>query len=155
MAGPPAPPKDTTTVAPAASVGKPLPDPATARPGTSGTELNLRANRERASTAFQRAQRAEQAYRAKRQAMNARKDLSSSKEHFKEGFKHLKLGIACAFRVVKAVPAVVREKQEGRREKWEVKEREKAEEKKKKWEEKARKAEGENEVEGDTETNSA
>ena len=36
-----------------------------------------------------------------------------------------------------------------------LKEREKAEEKKKKWEEKARKAEGEKEVKGDAETNSA
>jgi hypothetical protein len=44
-------------------------------PGTSGTWLGLRSNREKACSAFQRDQRAEQAYRAKRRARYARKDL--------------------------------------------------------------------------------
>lgn len=87
--------------------------------------------------------------------MNARKDVSGAKEHFKEGFKHLKMGVGCAIRVVKAVPAVIREKQEGRREKNEAKKRERAEEKKKKWEEKVKKADGEGETEGDEEPTSA
>jgi hypothetical protein len=116
------------------------------RPGTSGTELGLRANREKASTAFQRAQRAEQVYRAKRKATGARKDASSAKEHFKEGFKHLKLGFKCAIRVGTAAPAVLREKQEEKRAKSEIKKREQVEEKKRKLEEELKKAEGEDEV---------
>jgi len=127
---------------------KPLPNPeATGRPGTSGTELNLRANREKASTAFQRAQRAEQAYRARRQATNARKDAQAAKEHFSEGFKQLKLGMGCAARVMKAVPAVFREKRDGRREKTEVRKRERAAEKKRVLEEKIKKTEGDDEEE--------
>jgi len=122
---------------------KPLPNPeATGRPGTSGTELNLRANREKASTAFQRAQRAEQAYRARRQAANARRDVQAAKEHFSEGSKQLKLGMGCAVRVVKAIPAVFREKREGRREKAEVRKRERSAEKKRVLQEKIKKAEG-------------
>lgn len=62
------------------------------RPGTSGTELGLRANREKASTALERAQRAEAAYRAKRRATYARKDYQAAKEHFKNAGKSIKAG---------------------------------------------------------------
>ncbi len=64
------------------------------RPGTSGTELNLRANRQKASTALQRAQRAEQAYRAHRQATLARQDAAAAREHFKMVGVSLKDGVA-------------------------------------------------------------
>lgn len=70
---------------------KPLPTEPQ-RPGTSGTELGLRANREKASSAYQRAQRAEAAYRAKRRATYARKDYEAAKEHFKNAAKNLKEG---------------------------------------------------------------
>lgn len=60
---------------------KPLPNPSNnGRPGTSGTELGLRANREKAASALERAQRAEAAYRAKRRATYARKDYQAAKE---------------------------------------------------------------------------
>ena len=126
---------------------KSLPDPSTARPGTSGTELNLRANRQKASAQFQRAARAEQAYRARRQATNARKDVQAAKAYFRESATQLKLGVKCSVRAMRAIPAVVREKREGRREKAEVKKREKAAEKKRKWEEKVKRDE---EGEGET-----
>jgi hypothetical protein len=69
------------SAAPAAGEEKPLPDPTanmgTKRPGTSGTELGLRAEKNKASAAYQRAQRAEAAYRAKRQARNAKQEYTT------------------------------------------------------------------------------
>ena len=134
---------------------KPLPDPFTARPSTSGTELNLRANRQKASAQFQRAARAEQAYRARRQATNARKDVQAAKAYFRESANQLKLGVGCSIRAMKAIPAVVREKREERRERAEVRKREKAAEKKREWEEKAKKDEEGAVGEGEGETHVA
>lgn len=76
------------------STNKPLPrSPSTnGRPGTSGTELGLRADRENASSALERAQRAEAAYRAKRRATYARRDYQAAKEHFKNAGKSLIAG---------------------------------------------------------------
>lgn len=54
----------------------------------------------------------------------------------------MKLGMGCAVRVVKAIPAVFREKREGRREKAEVRKRERSAEKKRVLQEKIKKAEG-------------
>jgi len=108
---------------------KPLPP--NGRPGTSGTELGLRANREKASSAFQRAQRAEQAYRAKRRATYAKNDI--------------KAGMVYSLQVVRAGPAVfsegVRVKRNAQKQKREAKRREKAAEKKRKLEEAIKKAE--------------
>lgn len=127
----PAPlPKDT----PAAAATGEVPITPTKRPGTSGTELGLRANREKASNAFQRAAKAEQAYRAKRQAHAARQDLTEGKQHLREGWKHLKEGMACYGRAVKAVPSVLRERRNGVRDKKMVKRQEEAEKKRKKLE---------------------
>lgn len=64
--------------------------------------------------------------------------MKAAKAYYKEGFNQLKLGTACALRSVKAIPAVLREKREGMREKEEVRKRERAAEKKRKWEEKAK-----------------
>jgi len=118
----------------------------TKRPGTSGTELGLRANREKASNAFQRAAKAEQAYRAKRQAHAAREDVTEGKLLIKLGMKKLKEGVACYGRAVKAVPSILRERRNGVRDKKMAKREEEAEKKRKKLEEeieKARAARGE------------
>jgi hypothetical protein len=117
------------------------------RPGTSGTELNLRTNLKKAQTSYQRAQRAEQAYRAKRQARNARKDINAAKEHLGEAKgqvlgvgKSLKLSVVYGWKAVKAGPSVWREKREGMREEQERKKKEKIEAKNRALEEKVEKA---------------
>jgi hypothetical protein len=122
---------------------KPLPP--NGRPGTSGTELGLRANREKASSAFQRAQRAEQQYRAKRRATYAKNDIETAKEHFKNSWVSFKAGMVYSWHVMRAGPAVISEgarvKRDAQKEKGEAKRREKAAEKKKKLEEAIKKAE--------------
>ncbi len=118
---------------------EPLPS-TSSRPSASGTELGLRANREKASSAFQRAWGAEQAYRAKRRATYARRDIQSAKEHFEDARVSFKAGMVCAWNAARAGPAVIREKREQRRAKAEAKKREKAAEKKKMWGEKVRRA---------------
>lgn len=122
---------------------KPLPP--NGRPGTSGTELGLRADREKASSAFQRAQRAEQQYRAKRRATYAKNDIKTAKEHFKNSWTSFKAGMVYSWHVVRAGPAVFSEgarvKRNAQKQKSEAKKREKAAEKKKKLEEAIRKAE--------------
>jgi Tfp pilus assembly protein PilE len=111
---------------------KPLPP--NGRPGTSGTELGLRANREKASSAFQRAQRAEQQYRAKRRATYAKNDIEKAKEHFKNSWVSFKAGTVYSWHVMRAGPAVI---SEGARVKMDAQ----AAEKKKKLEEAIKKAE--------------
>lgn len=130
--------------APAAdpAADKPLPDPlaiTNRRPGTSGTELNLRMERTKAQTSYQRAQRAEAAYRAKRQARNARTDIAAAKSHTRETFKHLGLALGSSWRVFKGVPGVIKEKDENMKAKLEVRKKEKAAEDKKRLEEKLKK----------------
>jgi len=110
------------------------------RPGTSGTELGLRVNRQKAQTSYQRAQRAEQAYRARRQATTARSDVQAAKEHFRVMTVSLKAGLECGWHAIKLGPAVWSEKQELRREKKDIKKKEAAELKKKMLEEKLKKA---------------
>jgi len=110
------------------------------RPGTSGTELILRSDCQKASTAFERAQRAEQKYRAHRQATNARKDIEELRAHFKSSKDHFKKGVALTWSAIKAIPAIIAEKQVNDREKMEAKKREKVAEKKKKLEEKIARA---------------
>jgi hypothetical protein len=56
--------------------------------------------------------------------------MKAAKAYYKEGFNQLRLGTACSFRAIRAIPAVLKEKREGMREKNEVKKREKAAEKK-------------------------
>ena len=87
---------------------KPLPDLAK-RPGTSGTELGLRANRQKASTAYERAQRAEQAYRAQRRATYAKNDLNTAKEHYSTAWTSFKAATLYSWHVFKAGPAVLQE----------------------------------------------
>lgn len=114
---------------------KPLP---LKRPGTSGTELNLRARKERAHTAFQKAQRAEQAHRARRRASYARQDARDAKAHFGLAGRSLRAGVVCTWHVVRAVPSVMSERRERVRERKEEKNREKEDKKKVKWEAKER-----------------
>jgi hypothetical protein len=116
----------TTTLS--QNTNKPLPGAPSGRPGTSGTELNLRVNRQKAQTSYQRAQRAEQAYRAKRRATNARKDIQNAKDHFKTAGTSLKNGTMCAWAAVRAGPAVLREMREKQKKEKEEKEALKAEE---------------------------
>ncbi len=92
------------------------PTSAIGRPGTSGTELNLRIDRQKAQSSYQRAQEAEQAYRAKRRATYARKDIKAAKEHFAAAGISFKQGCACAWSALRAGPAIVKEKQVKRRE---------------------------------------
>ncbi|KAK2625633.1 hypothetical protein QTJ16_004945 [Diplocarpon rosae] len=102
----PAVPTETPAVIPPTSSS-----PASDRPGTSGTELNLRNDRQKAQTSYQRAAKAEQEYRAKRRATYARKDIKSAKEHFTVSATSFKEGCVCAWSAIKAGPAVVKEKQ--------------------------------------------
>ncbi|CAL3972542.1 hypothetical protein PZA11_004366 [Diplocarpon coronariae] len=116
------------------------PSPASGRPDTSATELNLRNDRQKAQTSYQRAAQAEQDYRAKRRATFARKDIKSAKEHLTVSATSFKEACACAWSAIKAGPAVVKEKQVKMREDNAEKRRSVAEAKKKKWEEKAKKS---------------
>ncbi|KAH8687842.1 hypothetical protein BGZ60DRAFT_559073 [Tricladium varicosporioides] len=122
---PQVPEKDVT----AADLEKPLPPPKgpAKRPGTSGTELNLRTHRVEAATAFQRAQRAEQEYRARRQATLARSDINTAKSSFSEAGKHLKAGCFASIGAIRLMPAVFREKKATFREKREKERKEKEE----------------------------
>ncbi|PBP21318.1 hypothetical protein BUE80_DR007912 [Diplocarpon rosae] len=132
----PAVPTETPAVIPPTSSS-----PASDRPGTSGTELNLRNDRQKAQTSYQRAAKAEQEYRAKRRATYARKDIKSAKEHFTVSATSFKEGCVCAWSAIKAGPAVVKEKQVKMREEHAEKRKSVAEAKKTKLEEKAKKSE--------------
>ncbi|RDL39018.1 uncharacterized protein BP5553_03358 [Venustampulla echinocandica] len=127
------------------NLDKPLPIPTERkRPGTSGTELVLRADRVEASTAFQRAQRAEQEYRARRQATIARSDAKAAKVHLGEAGKQFRAGVCSSFIAItlpnSRTSRVVREKKSVWKDNREKKrlEREKAK-KEKEEKEKARK----------------
>lgn len=85
--------------------------------------MNLRTNRQKATSALARAQNAETAYRAKRRATYARKDIAAAKEHFKASFVNLKDGGKCVWSAIRAGPAVIREKQVKRREDGQAKKR--------------------------------
>ncbi|TVY57396.1 hypothetical protein LCER1_G000823 [Lachnellula cervina] len=135
------------TAPPVSPLEKPLPNPSAKRPGTSGTELGLRANRRAASTAFQRAQKAEQAYRAKRQATNARDAGRDAKAHFRESGVQFLAGWRKGVCAVKCVPGVLREKRGNWNSKREVRGQEKALAKRKKLEEKMKRVEKEGEGE--------
>lgn len=136
------------------NTNKALPEPELAqRPGTSGTELGLRTERRKASSALQKAQRAEQAYRARKQATSARAHMSAAKAHFKASFKSAKIGTVFFWSGVKALPGVWGEKRSAMREKREVKKRVQQAEKRKKLEEKMKREEEKaSAVEGDTST---
>lgn len=111
-----------------------------ARPGTAGTEVLLRSNREQASTAFKRAHRAEQAYIAHKQANAARQGITEAKAHFKESKTHFEAGCGLSFSALKAIPHVLSEKREARRVDAEAKKREQAEKKREHYEKLAKAA---------------
>ncbi|CZT44093.1 uncharacterized protein RSE6_04218 [Rhynchosporium secalis] len=118
---------DTTTAPLAAPAPLLSPSSASGRPGTSGTELNLRSDRQKAQTSYQRAAEAEQAYRAKRRATYARKDMTAAKEHFKVAGTSIKEGTKCVISAVRAGPAILKEKQVKMREESKQKKKENAE----------------------------
>ncbi|CAG8954028.1 hypothetical protein HYFRA_00009128, partial [Hymenoscyphus fraxineus] len=80
------------------------------RPGTSGTELDLRTNRMEASSAFLAAQKAEREYRARRQAKIARDDVEVARVHLGEATKQFRAGVAALTTAIRLMPAVMREK---------------------------------------------
>ncbi|ORY62954.1 uncharacterized protein BCR38DRAFT_345436 [Pseudomassariella vexata] len=117
--------------APLEGVEKALPT----RPGTSGTEHLLITNRRQASEQFVKAQRAEKAYRAKKHASLAKYNYADTKGHFKESFTHCGLGMKGLVSVIRAVPYLIRDKREKRRQKAELAKRQRDLERKKKLEE--------------------
>lgn len=105
------------------------------RPGTSGTELLLTTNRRTASAQYIAAQRAETAYKAKKRSAGARLHRSEAKSHFKQSAHHLKEGVKSCWKMVVAVPWMVREWKEKRKTENEKKAVERYMEKKKRLEE--------------------
>ncbi|KAH8880619.1 hypothetical protein GQ53DRAFT_773947 [Thozetella sp. PMI_491] len=124
-------PKDTEA---ASGSDKPLPDPSSQRPGTSGTEALLVTNRRQASAKFQAAQKAERTYKAKKRATAARANFGEAKTHFKQAGSHLKKGFSLSFNVVRSAPYFVGEKLDARQEKASESKKLKALEKRKKLE---------------------
>lgn len=87
--------------------------------------MGLRTERQKASSAYTRAQRAEQAYRAKKQASTARTNMSAAKVHYSASWKSLKLGTRFLFSAVGATPGILGEKRAASMEKREGIRREK------------------------------
>lgn len=114
---------------------KPLPDPNEQRPGTSGTEMMLTTNRQRASEKYQRARRDERSYRTKKRSTSARADSAEARKHFREAAHHLRLGFRSGFSAVKNIPYLGSEKADGLRARMDESKRKKAVEKRKKLEE--------------------
>lgn len=103
---------------------KPLPDPTMTvvtvaqppkRPGTSGTELALVANRRVASQHLQAARRAEQSYKARKRSAAARTSYAGAKTHFAAAAHHFGAGVRLMFEAVRSAPYVVRDRKERRR----------------------------------------
>lgn len=105
------------------------------RPGTSGTENLLMTTTRNASVQYSKAQRAERAYRTKKHATLARANYNETKANFKDGFSHLWKGVKGAFSVIKAIPYLIGEKRENRRQIADAKARQRDLERKKKLEE--------------------
>ncbi len=113
-------PKDKAPKAPkaaAADTEKPLPDPSTQRPGTSGTEAVLVSNRRQASETYLAAQKAERSYKTKKRSALAQANYSEAKDHFRQAAHHFKTSIALSFGVVKSTPYLVNQKLERQRDK--------------------------------------
>ena len=105
--------------------------------------MGLRTERQKASSAYARAQRAEQAYRAKKQAGNARTHYTAAKLHYKAAYKSLKIGTRFFGSAVVALPGVWGEKVAEREEKKDGLRREKTIAKRKRLEEKLKREGGE------------
>lgn len=129
------PPQEAGKDASKKDAEKPLPDPNSQRPGTSGTEMALMTNRRRASEKYQQAQRAERTYVAKKRSATARAARTEAKAHFREAARHLRLALRLSVSVVKNTPYLVSERAEARRAKADEAKRTKTLEKRKRLEE--------------------
>lgn len=127
------------------------------RPGTSGTEMLLVNNRQRASVRLRDAQRKERAYKTKKRSTQARANWTEAKQHFREGLSHNMNGARLTWRVVSSVGYLFRAKNAKLKAEAEEKRKMRAADKQRKLEEKLKKekelaekegGEGEGEGEG-------
>jgi hypothetical protein len=115
--------------------GSPCPSIAPQRPGTSGTEILLVSDRRTASAKYQAAQRAEQSYKAKKRSAGAAQHRTDAKDHFRASAHHLKEGIKSSWKIIAAIPWMMKGYKEERLAKKEKNARERDLVKKKKLEE--------------------
>ncbi|POS77189.1 hypothetical protein DHEL01_v204411 [Diaporthe helianthi] len=108
------------------------------RPGTSGTEMLLVNNRQRASVRLRDAQRKERAYKTKKRSTQARANWGAAKQHFREGFAHHANGFRLTWRVVSSVGYLLRAKNDKFKAEGEERRRLRAADKQRKLEEKLR-----------------
>lgn len=108
------------------------------RPGTSGTEMLLVNNRQRASVRLRDAQRKERAYKTKKRSTQARANWGQAKQHFREGFAHNMNGFKLTWRVVSSVGYLFRAKNDKLKAEAEEKRKLRAADKQRKLEEKLR-----------------
>lgn len=108
------------------------------RPGTSGTEMLLVNNRQRASVRLRDAQRKERAYKTKKRSTQARANWTEAKQHFREGLSHNMNGARLTWRVVSSVGYLFRAKNDKLKAEAEEKRKMRAADKQRKLEEKLR-----------------
>lgn len=108
------------------------------RPGTSGTEMLLVNNRQRASVRLRDAQRKERAYKTKKRSTQARANWTQAKQHFSEGFAHNMNGFRLTWRVVSSVGYLFRAKNDKLKAEAEEKRKMRAADKQRKLEERLR-----------------
>lgn len=108
------------------------------RPGTSGTEMLLVNNRQRASVRLRDAQRKERAYKTKKRSTQARANWGQAKQHFSEGFAHNMNGVKLTWRVVSSVGYLFRAKNDKLKSEAEEKRKLRAADKQRKLEERLR-----------------
>lgn len=108
------------------------------RPGTSGTEMLLVNNRQRASVRLRDAQRKERAYKTKKRSSAARANWTQAKQHFREGFSHNMNGLRLTWRVVSSVGYLFRAKNDKLKAEAEEKRKLRAADKQRKLEERLR-----------------
>ncbi|KAL2286160.1 hypothetical protein FJTKL_06998 [Diaporthe vaccinii] len=108
------------------------------RPGTSGTEMLLVNNRQRASVRLRDAQRKERAYKTKKRSTQARANWTQAKQHFREGLSHNMNGARLTWRVVSSVGYLFRAKNDKLKAEAEEKRKMRAADKQRKLEEKLR-----------------
>ncbi|RKF56604.1 hypothetical protein OnM2_080037 [Erysiphe neolycopersici] len=102
-----------------------------ARPDTSGTQLNLRANREKASSAFKISREQERIYITKRQAGFGKQEAVKAKEHLQTAQKNLYAGVTCTWHAAANLPAIIKEKRVDQKQQKKIKRMEREEEAKK------------------------
>ncbi|EPE27325.1 hypothetical protein GLAREA_03240 [Glarea lozoyensis ATCC 20868] len=119
-----------TRSAPEKQTTKPLPfipKPEAKRPGTSGTELDLRTLKRDASSAYITAQRAEKEYRTRRQARVAREEGRAAKVHLARAWREGGKGVKALCKAIRFMPSFLSEKMGRMRKKGSDKKSEKSE----------------------------